>query len=543
MGGSRSRSSSAIRENVATGGIGEDFSSIQARNLSLSASCRTLYHRYQWRTVQRDEHIDAGPSVKGRVSAITPIARSPEGDPAGSLQHTINPMQFLVLGFGSIVGTGWVVLLGGWLAHAGPGGAVVGIIMGGASMMLIAAMYAELASRLPLTGGEVTYVNAIFGKKFGFIVGWLLTLAYVSNLIFEGVAVAWLLEILWPPITGPILYVLLGQSIGLGSLLATLASCVTITVLNYRGARSFVRFQNGLTAVFLLIVLATAGFELYFGSNQNINPVWQAANGSSWPVGAAWVFGSAPFMFNSFQSVLHAIEERSRSTSKEVVVRLCIVAVAGAALFYVMVVLAAVSSTPWVALASSDLPAVAALAHLPWSRALTTALLVALVASVLKTWSSVFMTAVRLVYAQARDGMIPAYFGSVNAKTGAPDNAVIAVGIFNFAGLFFGKGLIEPIVNTTSLCVAAIYALTCAGALTLRRRIPKHVGFRVPGGTPVAILGIGLAMGMALFAMLHPAQSSQATAFKWALLVAWALCGLGLYHVRNRQSLARQGRR
>jgi APA family basic amino acid/polyamine antiporter len=509
--------------------IGEDFSRIPARYLSLSAGCRTLYHHPPDRNAERDEPIDTGPSVNHRDEV-----RIGENAQARSLQHTIRPGQFLVLGFGSIVGTGWVVLLGGWLAHAGPGGAVVGILLGGVSMMLIAGMYAELASRLPLTGGEVTYVNAIFGKQFGFIVGWLLTLAYVSNLIFEGVAVAWLLEILWPPITGPVLYVVLGQSIGLGSLLASLASCVTITVLNYRGARSFVRFQNGLTALFLLIVLATVGFELHFGSGQNYKPLWQAADGSSWLVGAAWVFGCAPFMFNSFQSVLQAIEERSPSTSKEVVVRLCILAVAGAALFYILIVVAATMSTPWVALASRDLPAVAALAHLPGSRALTTALLVALIASVLKTWSSVFMATVRMVYAQSRDGMIPRYFGSVNPTTGAPGRAVIGVGILNLAGLFFGKGLIEPIVNTTSLCVAVIFVLICAGALTLRRRVPNHVGFRVPGGTPVAILSIALASAMAVFAMLHPAQSSGATAFKWVLLAAWALCGLGLYQARNR---------
>jgi amino acid transporter len=456
------------------------------------------------------------------------------------LQNAISPSQFLVLGFGSIVGTGWVVLLGGWLKQAGPGGAVVGIALGGAAMMLIAALYAELGSRLPQTGGEVTYITAVFGKKFAFIVGWLLTLAYVSNLIFEGVAVAWLLEILCPPITGPVLYVILGQSIGLGSLLLALAGCVTITVFNYRGARSFVRFQNILTAVFLLIVLVTVGFELYFGSDQNIHPIWRAANGRPWLVGAAWVFGNAPFMFNSFQSVLHAIEERSRSTSKEVVVRLCIAAVAGATLFYLLVVLAASRATPWVALVSSDLPAISALAHLPWSRALKTALLLALVASVLKTWSSVFMTTVRLLFAQAREGMIPAFFGSINAKTGAPDNAAIVVGIFNFVGLFFGKGLIEPIVDTTSLCIALIYALSCAAALRLRSRNPNHVGFRVPGGTPVALLAIGLAVGMAVFALFQPAQSGQANAFKWALLMSWAALGVGLYYTRNRQPLAGQ---
>ena len=124
-----------------------------------------------------------------------------------TFQRTIGPVQFAIFGFGSIVGTGWVVLLGGWLLHAAPGGAILGIILAGAAMALIAAMYAELGSRFPQTGGEVTYINAVFGKTFGFIVGWLLTSGLSLLLIFEGIALSWMFEVLWPPIAGPILYV------------------------------------------------------------------------------------------------------------------------------------------------------------------------------------------------------------------------------------------------------------------------------------------------------------------------------------------------
>jgi len=63
----------------------------------------------------------------------------------------------------------------------------------------------------------------------------------------------------------------------LGGLLISLTGCVTIAFLNYRGAHSFVRFQNILTTIFLLIVFVTVGFELYFGSNRNIEPVWRPA--------------------------------------------------------------------------------------------------------------------------------------------------------------------------------------------------------------------------------------------------------------------------
>jgi APA family basic amino acid/polyamine antiporter len=462
----------------------------------------------------------------------SPITPAPSGQ--ASLQKSIGPVQFGVLGFGSIVGTGWVVLLGAWLLQAGPGGAIVGIILAGAAAALIAAMYAELGSRFPQTGGEVTYITAVFGKKAGFVVGWLLTLAYLSVLVFESVLLAWLLGLLWPPLVGPVLYTSFGAPIGLGTSLISFGAAATIAYLNYRGARSFVRFQNTLTTVFLAIVLVILGLELCFGSDANLQPIWRAADGGSWLIGAAWVFGSAPIMFNGFQGVLHAIEERSEATSKDAVVCLCILAVGAAAVFYGLVVVAAARVAPWVTVASSELPAVEAIASLPWARLLRTAFLLALIASLLKTWSSVYMTSVRLIFAQAREGMIPACFGNVNPRTGAPGNATTVVAIVNFIGIFIGKGLLIAMISTTSLSIGLIYVLICAATLVARKRDPENVGFKAPGGYSAGFLAIASALGMAVFAFLQPAETTQADGVKWALIATWSLLGLGLYVACNR---------
>ncbi|NIJ36340.1 amino acid transporter [Sphingopyxis panaciterrae] len=459
----------------------------------------------------------------------------PEGTEGPGFQKTIRPAQFAIFGFGGVVGTSWVVLLGGFLMHAGPAGTMLGIALGGAAIAMVAAMYAELASRFPQTGGEVTYVTAVFGRHAGFVVGWLLTIVYLSNLIFEGVALSWLVEILWPTLIGPTLYMAFGEPIRAGGLFLALTCCLVIAVLNYRGAHSFVRFQNVMTMMFLAIVFVTVGLEFSYGSVQNMQPFWQAGDGGSWLVGVAWVFGSAPMILAGFQSVLHTIEERSPSTSKETVVRLCVAAVVCAVLFYLIVILAAIQAAPWRELAASGLPPVEALSGLPWSGAVKTIFLLALIISLIKTWNSVFMTAVRLLFAQSREGMIPAVFAHVNAKTGAPGKGVIAVAIFNFIGVFLGKGLIEPLVNVMSVCIALTFVLICAATLVMRRRDPGHSGFKAYGGYPAGILAIVAASGMVFFALVQPAPTNAAAAFKWGLLVAWALIGTALYIVRNRR--------
>ena len=206
-------------------------------------------------------------------------------------------------------------------------------------------------------------------------------------------------------------------------------------------------------------------------------------------------------------------------------------------IFYLVIVVAAARATPWAVLASSDLAAADALVHLPWARTLETVFLIALAASLLKSWNPVFMSTVRLLLAQAREGMIPAYFASVSPRTGAPDKGVISVAIFNFVGIFLGKGVLLPTVNAISIAIALIYVLICTAALVMRKRDPNHIGFRAPGGFAVGCLAVAAALVMAVFALIQPAQG-RADAFKWALLLSWALLGLSLYLLRNRRTLS-----
>jgi hypothetical protein len=55
--------------------------------------------------------------------------------------------------------------------------------------------------------------------------------------------------------------------------------------------------------------------------------------------------------------------------------------------------------------------------------------------------------------------------------------------------------MLEPIVDTTSLRIALIFALTCAAVLLLRKQDTHHAGFRVRSGTAVVLPAIAAALG------------------------------------------------
>ena len=65
------------------------------------------------------------------------------------LSRTINSIQYFTVAFGCVVGVGWVIVLGGLVAQAGPGGAALAIATGGLGILLVAFCYAEVAGMRP----------------------------------------------------------------------------------------------------------------------------------------------------------------------------------------------------------------------------------------------------------------------------------------------------------------------------------------------------------------------------------------------------------
>ena len=51
------------------------------------------------------------------------------------LAHKLGATDYFTLGFGTMVGVGWLVVMDGWLARGGPLGALLGFGLGGAALL------------------------------------------------------------------------------------------------------------------------------------------------------------------------------------------------------------------------------------------------------------------------------------------------------------------------------------------------------------------------------------------------------------------------
>jgi basic amino acid/polyamine antiporter, APA family len=450
--------------------------------------------------------------------------------PSGSTERSalrgqIGPFQYLALGFGTIIGSAWVILLGTWLTEAGPGGAIVGFACAGIVMMLIGACYAELTAQIPQAGSEFIYALHFYGRRTAFVVGWFLGLYLICVTIFEGLALAWIVQVMFPVSKSVVPNGAVTYDVWVG--VAISVTCALgIFELNRRGTGLAVVSHSILTYGFLAIVLVVLANLVLHGSQGNAIPAFATVNGAPWWRGSAAIFAFGAYGFTGFQTIPQAVEERSQYTSLRTIAFLIVASIGVALIFYCLVVYCVSIARPWRSLVSTPFPVVTAAEFLPHGRLFSAALLLATAASLFKTWNGIFMTAARLLVAMSRAGFVSTRLAALHPRFQSPARALGVVLAFNIGGLFLGKTALQPIADMAAMMLTLAYVLCCVTVLRLRRQqAAPH--FRVPGGAlPIWIGGVGAAV-MAGAALVSPVFAEPGRIpLEWKLLALWSLLGL-----------------
>ena len=460
------------------------------------------------------------------------------------LSQAISGSGFFALGFGTIIGVGWIIVLGDWLRQAGPLGAILAFLAGGLVMTVVGLCYAELATFLPVSGGELAYAYEAYGVKACFATGWALALVYIAFTAFEAVSLAWVLGTLLPGIQGPTLYVSRGEPVGLGSLLLGLGGMGLFTGLNYRGAKSAARTQTILTytKIGVSALFITAGIA--GGAVVNLQPLFAGRTG--WR-GILAVFLTTPVWFGGFNVIPQAMEERSPGTSLRTVGRVIILSLGLATAFYCLIILASSMTTPWQGLLTMDLPAARAFEVGLRSTLLAKVVLLAALLGLIATWNAVFFAAARVLFALGRARIIHPSFGKIHPAYGSPANAVLFVGALGTCAVFIGRSAIIPIVNVGATCLAGAFLLTCLGVIRMRRLKPDQPRpYAVPGGSWTARIAVFFCLGILALSLYQPYADTRGTVpLEWIFLGLWIMMGSVFWRFahRGRDAVSTQERR
>ncbi len=96
-----------------------------------------------------------------------------------TLRREINLPGLLFASLGGIIGSGWLFGALYSAQTAGPA-ALVSWVIGGLAVLVLALIYAELSSALPLSGGVARFPHITHGSLVGYSIGWVVFLGYIA---------------------------------------------------------------------------------------------------------------------------------------------------------------------------------------------------------------------------------------------------------------------------------------------------------------------------------------------------------------------------
>ena len=447
-----------------------------------------------------------------------------------TLARKLRATDYFTLGWGTMVGVGWLVIMDDWLLRGGAFGAVLGFVIGGVLLLPIGWVYGKLVVAMPDAAGEVAYTSAVFPRSLSFATGWMMTLAYFIVCPWEAVAVGRIAAYILPSLDSIELYRVAGRPVYLPHLVVGLGLTALLTILNYRGVRLSATFQNWTSFGTLALFVIFVGLGVSRGSPVNFPPLFTHAP----LVSILLVIQIVPYFMTGFESVGKAAEEASPDFRARGFFRAIWMAIFIGILFYASIVAAVGFVAPWHQLTGEKFMTAVAFQQALGSRWIVNIILAAALLSLFKCFNGNFVAASRLFFALGRRGMVHPRAGIIHAQFQTPSVAVLCVGIATGLCMLLGDAILVPVTEVGSVACAIGWAATCAACLALARSRPELMSLSL---TELAVAAFGLAVAIAMALMkLIPQVPGHFTIYEWLALGVWIL--LGVIASRTKRSAA-----
>lgn len=443
-----------------------------------------------------------------------------------TLARQLRATDYFTLGWGTMVGVGWLVIMDDWLLRGGALGALLGFVIGGALLLPIGWVYGKLVIAMPDAAGEIAYTSAVFPRPISFATGWMMTLAYFIVCPWEAVAVGRIAGYIVPGLDSMELYRIAGRPVYLPHLAIGLALTALLTLLNYRGIRLSATFQNWTSFGTLALFVVFVALGVSRGSPANIQPLFTH---TPW-ISILLVIQIVPYFMTGFESVGKAAEEASPDFRTQGFFRAIWMAIFIGILFYASIVAAVAFVAPWRRLTGEKFMTAVAFQQALGSRWIVNIILAAALLSLFKCFNGNFVAASRLLFALGRRGMVDSRVGAVHARYQTPSAAVLCIGLATAACMLLGDAILVPITEVGSVACAIGWSATCAACLALARARPGVITLSV---AERAVAWFGLAVGIAMALMkVIPLVPGHFTVYEWLALGIWV--ALGAFSHRGR---------
>lgn len=453
-----------------------------------------------------------------RRKSIDAMLASNEGDE--KLTRSMSLFSLTMMGVGATIGTGIFFVMAVTVPEAGPGVLITFLVVG-LIVSLTALCYAEVASKLPVSGSAYAYGFASLGELPAYLVGWALVLEY--GVAASATSVGW--AAYFNSFLGDAFGVRIPDSLSAGLLadspgIVNLPAVVLVGIcclLLLRGAKESARANAvlvvvKLTVLVMFVVIAFTAFD-----SGNLTPFL--------PYGAAGVGAAVPAIFFTYigvDAVSTAGEEVENP--KRNLPRAIFGAVAIITVFYFLVAVAALGAQPLAKFTGQEAGLAAILRDVASSRLPALVLALGAVISILSVTLILIYGQTRITFAMSRDGMLPSMFRSLDMRSLSPNRNIVVTSVF--IAVIAAVVPIDKLFDLVSIGTLAAFAVVSVTVIILRRDRPDldGSGFTIPLGPVVPVLS--------LLSCLWAA--TQIPPVTWLFVGLWLLLALVVYFAYSR---------
>src|SRR5687768_17489825 len=386
-----------------------------------------------------------------------------------TLERTLGLRDLILLIIGTVIGSGIFIVPGAVLRQV-QGDVTLAMLVwlvGGILSLLGALTYGELAARSPKAGGIYIYIRDGFSPLLAFLYGWTLFFV-ISTGAMATLAVAfsaYLSEIV--PLTP-----MFRKLVAVGMI-------AIVTVFNVVGTRKSSDLQNWTTAIKVSAILIMSATLLLLGRGVSGNGATlltteigaSVASGFGLAmIGVLWAYEGWQYVTFSAGETLNA----QRNFPRALVIGST--ALIGIYLLANVAYIAALGPTNAAQTDSVAATAVTAVVGPGAAKLVALAILI----SIFSAANGVALTAPRVYYAMARDGLFFQRLAEVHPRFHTPAFAVLAGSVW--AAALAVTGTFEQLFTYVVFSGWIFYALGAASIFSYRRRSPKTTSvYRVPG--------------------------------------------------------------
>jgi APA family basic amino acid/polyamine antiporter len=417
------------------------------------------------------------------------------------LRKNLTLFDLTMIAVGSVIGSG-IFLTPSSIAEALPSPFWILLVwvLGGVLALTGALTFSELNGMMPRAGGLYVYLSEGYGKVFGFLYGWI---------------------ILWVVNTGGIAAVSIafatyfGHFVPLdetGVKITAIAGLVLLTALNIRGVKSGAVFSDLFTVLKILGIAGLILIGLGWGGGGKTDytaPLGELPGGllsalAVAMVGVVWSCGG-------WQHATFAAGEAKNA--KRTVSLAMIIGAAAVTVIYLLTNVAYLQVlSPAEIAASERVAADAAQAVLGPVGADLIALCIFI--STFGTAGIYTLTAPRIYYAMAEDGVFFRRIAAVHPRFRTPLNAILLQSAWSIVLILFW-GTFDNLISYVVFMDAAFFALAAAALFVFRRRSPEaERPYRTPGYPFVPLIFIAIMTGFVVNLVAErPVQSLAGLGF------------------------------